>query len=45
VVFGRIPFLDKADIREKEPDFDLPVASTHPSDKSDKISAELRECL
>jgi serine/threonine protein kinase len=45
VVFGRLPFKNNDEIRSKEPDYDLPVASIHEGDKSERISEELRLCL
>lgn len=45
VIFGRIPFADRNEIKDKEPDFDLSVPSTHDSDKGDKISPECKACM
>ena len=45
VVFGRLPFKNNDEIKTKEPDYELPVASVCEGDKSDRISDELRQCL
>ena len=45
VVFGKLPFENNEEIKTKEPNYDIPVASINAGDKSDRISFELKLCL
>ena len=51
VVFGRVPFFANSDqelvaaITSSEPDFSLPVAFSYETDKSNKVSDQLKDLL
>ena len=45
VVFGKLPFENNEEIKTKEPNYDIPVASTYAGDKSNRISEECKLCL